>query len=251
MGICYHCGKEVDPLTRCPYCNLTFCEEHLPQKAHNCIALSSNLAKLQPQPVTKTIHYVEPEEAEETTSPRPRTVKSKRKTGFLGSTISTRRVVLVALTLAISLGSIFMLNQWQPPDNKPPVGPVFPVSKETIEYQEYALSLINKERVKQQLQELTLNNNSIAQRYAEEMLKTGVFKNNPNLPSTMGENLIYYEGDNFNVTVVLNALTYDMVYDDADYNWGNRDNILYTDYTTVSIGVAYNDNKLYLVEDFS
>ena len=42
-----------------------------------------------------------------------------------------------------------------------------------------------------------------------------------------------------------------MVYDDADYNWGTRGNILYKDYTTVSIGVAYNANKIYLVQDFS
>ncbi len=251
MGICYYCGKEVDPPTRCPHCNLTFCEEHLPQKAHNCIALSNNLAKIKPQPITKTIHYVEPEETEETTTQRPRTVKSKKKTGFLGSNVSTRRVIIVALTLAISLGSIFMLNQWQPTDNKPPVGPVFPVSKETIKHQEHVLGLINKERAKQQLAELTLNNNSIAQRYAEEMLRTGVFKNNPDLPATMGENLMYFDGENFNVTFVLDSLTYDMVYDDAGYNWGNRDNILYEDYTTVSIGVAYNENYLYLVQDFS
>jgi hypothetical protein len=83
------------------------------------------------------------------------------------------------------------------------------------------------------------------------MLRTGVLKNNPDLPATMGENLMYMEGEDFNVTIVLDALIYDMVYDDADYKWGNRDNILYEDYTTVSIGVAYNENKLYLVQDFS
>jgi len=252
MGICYHCGKEVDPPKRCPYCNLTFCEDHLPQKAHKCIALSSNISTIKPQPATKTIQYVEPEgEEEETYKPRPKIVRAKSKTGFLGQGVTPRKVALVALTLAISLGSIFFLNQWQNDPAKPPVGPIFPVSKETIEHQEYALSLINKERVKAELPVLTLNNNSIAQRYAEEMLRTGVLKNNPDLPGTMGENLMYFEGEDFNVTDVLDALIYDMVYDDADYNWGNRDNLLYEDYTTVSIGVAYSANKLYLVQDFS
>lgn len=250
MGICYHCGKEVDPPVRCPYCNLTFCDEHLPQKAHNCIALSSNLQGIKPEPVTKTIHYVQPEEDEETQRPRPRTVKRK-KTSFLGQGITKQKVLIVVLTLALSLASVLMLWQWEPDDDGPPVGPVFPISKETIEQQEYVLTLINKERVKEELPELTLNNNSIAQRYAEELLRTGNLKNNPDLPANMGENLMYFEGEDFNVTIVLDALIYDMVYDDADYDWGNRDNILYDEYTAVSIGVAYNENNLYLVQDFS
>jgi hypothetical protein len=100
------------------------------------------------------------------------------------------------------------------------------------------VSLINKERVQAEQTELALDNNSIAQRYAEEMLRTGVLKNNPDLPGNMGENIMYFEGEDFNVTVVLDALIYDMVYDDADYDWGNRDNILYAEYTMVSIGVA-------------
>ena len=250
MGICYHCGKEVDPPLRCPHCNLTFCEEHLPQKAHKCIALSNNIAGAQPQPVSKTIHYVEPEEEEQTYRPRPRT-KTKKKTSFLGTGISRRKVVIVVLTLAVSLASVMMLWQWEPEDTGNPVGPVFPITKETIAQQEYVLGLINEERVKEKLPELTLNNNSIAQRYAEELLRTGTLKNNPDLPANMGENLMYFEGEDFNATIVLDALIYDMVYDDADYEWGNRDNILYEDYTAVSIGVAYDDNNLYLVQDFS
>jgi len=250
MGICYHCGKEVEPPVRCPHCNLTFCPEHMPQKAHNCIALSNNLTGVQPQPVTKTIHYVEPEE-EETPKTRPRTVKTNKRTSILGEGITRRKVIVVALTLVISLGSILMLGQWQPDPDTPNVGPVRPISQETIKHQEYALSLINEERTEEEIPELTLNNNSIAQRYAEEMLRTGVFKNNPELPANMGENLMYFEGEDFNVSVVLDALIYDMVYDDADYDWGNRDNILYEDYTDVSIGVAYDENNLYFVQDFS
>ncbi len=250
MGICYHCGKEIDPPKRCPHCNLSFCDEHLPQKAHNCIALSRNLTTLKPQPIIKTIHYVEPEDDEEA-RPRPRTVKTKKTTSFLGQGVTPRKVSLVMLTMAISLGSIFMLNQFTPESDKPHVGPVFPVSKEILAHQEYTLSLINTERLKAEKVMLVLDNNSIAQRYAEEMLRTGVLKNNPDLPANMGENMMYYEGEDFNVTEVLDALIYVMVYDDADYRWGNRDNILYDEYTSVSIGVAYNDNSLYLVQDFS
>ena len=85
MGICYHCGKEVDPPVRCPHCNLTFCPEHMPQKEHKCIALSNNLTGVKPQPITKTIHYVEPEEEEdETYIPRPRAVKTRKKQAYSG-----------------------------------------------------------------------------------------------------------------------------------------------------------------------
>lgn len=251
MGICYHCGKEVETPTRCPHCNLSFCEEHLSQQAHNCIALSKDLTGIEPQPITKTIHYVEPEEDEEDTWPRPRIIRAKKKTGLLGEGVTPRKIALVAITLAISLGSIFLLNQFPTEPDEPTAGPVFPISKETIALQEYTLSLINKERVKAEQTELTLDNNSIAQRYAEEMLRTGVLKNNPELPGNMGENIMYFEGDDFNVTIVLDALIYDMVYDDADYEWGNHDNILYEEYTMVSIGVAYDENNLYLVQDFS
>lgn len=39
MGICYLCGKETDLEYRCPYCNLTFCEEHRLPEQHNCVNL--------------------------------------------------------------------------------------------------------------------------------------------------------------------------------------------------------------------
>ncbi|TFH18994.1 hypothetical protein E4H04_01615 [Candidatus Bathyarchaeota archaeon] len=76
MGICYPCGKEVEPPMRCPHCNLTFCADHLPQKAHKCMALSSTLSGIKPQPVKKTIQYVEPEEEEEPYKLRPRDSQS-------------------------------------------------------------------------------------------------------------------------------------------------------------------------------
>jgi len=247
MGICYYCGKEIDPPKRCPYCNLSFCDEHLSPKAHNCIALSQNIQGIQPKPVIKTINYVETEE-----SPKPMPRKTKRKTSILGQGITKSKLLIVVLTLAVSIASIAMLNQWEPEEeDNPTVGPVFPVSQKTIKQQEYVLSLINKERAKEKLPLLALDNYTIAQRYAEDLLRTGVVKNNPELPVYMGENLMVFKGEEFNVTEVLDALMYDMVYDDSDYNWGNRKNILYEGYTKVSIGVAYDDKELYLVMDFS
>ncbi len=39
MGICYFCGKEVELPFRCPYCNLTFCDDHRLPEQHNCVGL--------------------------------------------------------------------------------------------------------------------------------------------------------------------------------------------------------------------
>ena len=36
MGICYHCGKEVLIPHRCPYCNLSYCDEHHIPETHFC-----------------------------------------------------------------------------------------------------------------------------------------------------------------------------------------------------------------------
>jgi len=39
MGICYLCGKEIDIPHRCPYCNLTYCDEHHIPETHSCSKL--------------------------------------------------------------------------------------------------------------------------------------------------------------------------------------------------------------------
>ena len=41
-----------------------------------------------------------------------------------------------------------------------------------------------------------------------------------------------------------------MMYDDAESDWGHRDNILNPFHNKVSIGIAYNNNAIYLVQDF-
>lgn len=36
MGICYYCGKEVEILYRCPFCNVQYCADHRLPEQHNC-----------------------------------------------------------------------------------------------------------------------------------------------------------------------------------------------------------------------
>jgi uncharacterized protein YkwD len=184
---------------------------------------------------------------------RPRVVRRKKqRQSFLGAGVSPRKLVLVVLILALSLASIMIINQWEPEPDTPNVGAVFPISVETVMMQEYVIELINKERDSMELLPLVYDNNSIAQRYAEGMLESGDFKHNLALPRTMGENIdIFTSAGTFNVTEVLDFLEYGQVYDDEDNNWGNRDNIYYETYTMASVGIAFDDETLYLVINFS
>ncbi len=250
MGICYHCGTDVEEPFRCPHCNLTFCEEHGSQKAHNCIAQSNQLAGVSSKPpVAKTIHYVEAEkEPPQVRTPRR---KTKKKQNLLGVGVTKRKVILVVLIVAISLFSIMILNQWEPEPDTPGVGAVFPITLETIEQQMTVVDLINKERADQDLAPLEYSNNSLAQRYAEEMLDTEIFKHNSDLPGTMGENIdLFALGPDYDVTEVLEIMVHEQVHDDSENSQGNRDNILYENYTTISVGIAYSDEALYLVMNF-
>ncbi|MBN2334840.1 CAP domain-containing protein, partial [Candidatus Bathyarchaeota archaeon] len=169
----------------------------------------------------------------------------------LGAGVTPRKIIVVALTLAISLASILMLNNWAEVSETPAAGPVFPTTPEVVELQDYVLGLVNEERVKAGLGELEIDTNPIAQRHAESMLETGEFRHNPELPGTMGENIKYLKKGELSDEEALDRMMYEMVYDDAEYEWGHRDNILSEDYSRVSVGVAYNDGSIYLVQDFS
>jgi hypothetical protein len=218
MALCYHCGKELETPLRCPYCNLTFCEEHIAQRDHNCIAASAKIKTVDEPELTDNVHYVESVEA---SAYRPRVQPRKRSQSRLdlGEGVTPKKMAVVVLTLAISVGSILMLNSWEPPPETPEAGPVFPTTPEVVMLQELVLGLINEERVKAGLDELELDTNPIAQRYAESMLETGEFKHNPELPGTMGENIKYRTSkEEFEVEDALHLMMYQMVYDDADYD---------------------------------
>jgi len=250
MGICYHCGREIDEPQRCPHCNLSFCEDHIRQRDHNCIAMSGKLRPYTAQSEAEPLPYVESVEAP---AYRPK-VNNRRRTGLLdlGPGVNSRKMAFVAVTLVISLGSIALLNSLYQEPETPDAGPVFPTNPNVGELHDYVLGLVNEERAKARLGALELDTNPIAQRYAEQMLSTGEFKHNPELPSTMGENIKYYTSrDEFAARDALSRLMYDMVYDDAAYSWGHRDQILDKDYRRVSVGVAYDRGRLYLVQDFS
>jgi hypothetical protein len=53
-----------------------------------------------------------------------------------------------------------------------------------------------------------------------------------------------------NIKSTLKDMEYSMMYNDSTSNWGHRDNILDPFHNEVNIGIAYNHNNVYFVEDF-
>ncbi|MDG6933165.1 MAG: CAP domain-containing protein [Nitrososphaerota archaeon] len=134
---------------------------------------------------------------------------------------------------------------------------------------QYMLNLINNDRMANNVtSNVTLDYNPAAQQHAYSMLVNNYFSHwdtqgyKPYMRYTIAggtgsvdENVAYeqYNGKFTNTAAVEQALKqmeYDMVYDDAGHNYGHRDNILDPYHNMVTIGVAYNLNYVYLVQDF-
>ena len=127
----------------------------------------------------------------------------------------------------------------------------------------YALSLINGDRQKKGLQNVTLSNIDSGQRHADDMLKQGYFSHwdtqgfKPYMRYTLAggqgavaENCASLLGSYANLTEELDGMEWKMVNDDAESGWGHRDTILNGFYNKVSIGIAYDGDSVYLVQDF-
>jgi uncharacterized protein YkwD len=127
----------------------------------------------------------------------------------------------------------------------------------------YALSLVNSDRQSKGLQNVTLSNVDSGQRHAENMLKNNFFSHwdmngyKPYMRYTLAggrgsvaENCAAQLGFYSNLKEALRNMEWGMMYDDADSDWGHRDNILDPLHNRVSIGIAYDNNDVYLVQDF-
>ena len=125
--------------------------------------------------------------------------------------------------------------------------------QDTVEdVHDFVLGLINKDRQDYGVEPLVLSTESIAQSFADEMLSTGVFEHNTELGSEMGENIamMRFYSYSYSVEEALTELEHSMMYEDEASNWGHRDNILNPGYGEVSIGVACDEEYIYLVQDF-
>jgi len=129
---------------------------------------------------------------------------------------------------------------------------------------DYTLSLINSDRQTHGLKNVTLSDVDSGQQHAENMLEncylshwdTNGYK--PYLRYTLvdgqgsvSENCAWmYNSNGLDPKQAIKELQYDMVYDDASSDWGHRDNTLDPLHNKVSIGIAYSNTDLYLVQDF-
>jgi len=112
--------------------------------------------------------------------------------------------------------------------------------------------LIQEDRAKNGKPPLLLSSNTIAQEHADKMLSTKILQHNLQLPFGSRENIGVIKGyyAHYNITEALSRLEYLMMYEDQEHNWEHRTNILNWNSKTVSIGIAYNDEYIYLVQDF-
>lgn len=159
----------------------------------------------------------------------------------------------------------------------PPSSPVIGNGTAIVTYppeyailQNYTLALINRDRARYGLSPVAISSVDSGQQHADSMLYFGYFSHwdtqgyKPYMRYTLlngsgavEENVAYefstiptFRGPSA-VELVLSKLEYEMMYNDsACCNNGHMHNILDPLHNRVSIGVAYNSTRVYLVEDF-
>lgn len=145
-----------------------------------------------------------------------------------------------------------------------------------MDLKNYALVLINDDRSQNGKQSVKLSNNTAAQIQAEDILNTRFLSHwmsNGEKPymvytdyggrGAVEQNIAYSGYSDLsqcndpniictktNPTAYIKDLEWQMVYNDSDSNWGHKENILDSHHTDVSIGIAYDDYYLVIVQNF-
>ncbi|HID18129.1 TPA: CAP domain-containing protein [Candidatus Bathyarchaeota archaeon] len=129
----------------------------------------------------------------------------------------------------------------------------------------FTLELINADRANHGLPPVKLGINQAAQKHAEEMLKNDYLSHwnlagmKPYMRYMLecGSGAIFenvaYSGrwsEKFSPKEIIAKMEYNMMYEDEDFDWSHRYNILDRWHNKVNIGIAYNGYALALVQDF-
>lgn len=128
----------------------------------------------------------------------------------------------------------------------------------------YALSLVNFDRSQSSLPNVSLSSIDSGQQHANDMLENHFFSHwdtNGNKPymrytlaggrGSVDENIAwYYTNGYLDAEQALKDLEWQMMYNDSDSNWGHMHNILNPSHNEVNIGIALDNNNIYLVQDF-
>lgn len=184
--------------------------------------------------------------------PQPSSEKKGRKRLYIGSVIIVAVLIFILLNLQPIIA--FLQN----------LVVVLPISYSHEELVAYTLALINADRTKFGRSNVTLSPVSSGQEHADDMLSQHFFSHwdtaglKPYMRYTLAggvgvvqENVAWEYGTGpFDVKESLRYLESLMMYNDSAWNWGHRDNILDQYHNRVSIGVSYDRNNVYLVQDF-
>jgi uncharacterized protein YkwD/ribosomal protein L37AE/L43A len=260
LGLCPQCNRYSDKIVdynaktitfQCERCGFKFSQ--LKATRHDYVEPPEK-----PEPIEKSIPIkIEP------------TIKKKH---------FPLKKIIALLTIAIIIGvAIWSVPQFFSSDldsSAPPNSSTSPLPNttppntlpETTTHEElvnYALSLINSDRQSRGLQNVTLSSVDSGQLHAENMLKNNFFSHwdtngyKPYMRYTIAggkgsvsENCAAQLGFYSNLKEAIEEMEWRMMYDDADSDWGHRDNILDPLHNRVSIGIAFDNNDIYLVQDF-
>ncbi|MDH3278228.1 MAG: CAP domain-containing protein [Nitrosopumilus sp.] len=139
--------------------------------------------------------------------------------------------------------------------------------KSMAELTALALEKINIDRLEHGLNPVKLGNNQAAQAHVEDMMNFGYFSHwdsngvKPYVTYTKLDGRAYVKENiaaswcegftcKMNPAELIEKFQYLMVYDDAESNWGHRDNILDPNHSLVNIGITWNDNNFYFAQHF-
>jgi uncharacterized protein YkwD len=274
---CDECGKEVTLPFRCNFCKGYFCVEHRLPENHACLFAP---------PRTPLGHW----KAKKNTKKWKTSVPVRKSYSSKSSRGKKAALAIIAISSIVLLLFVFLQNPITLPPvtfpvsspdstesnttepevndrNHLPVESAPDSGSKTYNHEElvnYALTLINNDRQSNGLENVTLSNINSAQIHADNMLKHDFFSHwdlngyKPYMRYTLAggqgsvsENCAaIYSSGSIDPKEALEDMQWNMMYDDADSDWGHRDNILNSFHNKVSIGLSSNNTAICLVQDF-